>query len=133
LTNDVANDVNGKQWAVTALGGTQTGVVVSSVSSPFTVTFYRPKVLKTLGNPDPITGVVRSVPRNTFTVIVRKAVTPLAGQPTTNMVLKCTMDVPAGADTADPASIRAGLSLLIGAMSQVSAGLGDTVVSGILG
>lgn len=132
LTTDVAQDINGKQWAVSALGGTQSGVTASSVSSPFTVSFYRPKVLKILGNPDAITGIVRSVPRNSYSMIVRKGVLPLAGQPNTNMVCKLTMDVPAGADTADPSNIRAALSLLIGAISQVSAGLGDTEVSGIL-
>lgn len=132
LATDVANDVNGKQWAITALGGTQTGVTVSSVSSPFTVSFYRPKVLKILGLPDAITGIVRSVPRNTHTCIVRKGVTPLAGQPITNMVMKCTIDVPAGSDTADAPNVRAGFSLLIGALSQISAGWGDTAVSGIL-
>lgn len=132
LTTDVAQDINGKQWAVSALGGTQSGVTISSVSSPFTVSFYRPKVLKILGNPDPVTGIVRSVPRNTYTCIVRKGVTPLTGQPITNMVIKTTMDVPAGADTTDPSNIRAALSLMIGALSQVSAGLGDTEVSGIL-
>lgn len=131
ITSDVAPDVNGKQHAVTALGGTQTGVTLHSVASPFTVTFIRPKVFKALGQVNPVTGLLPSVPKNQFKVIVRKGVLPLAGQPYSNLNIVCTMDIPAGADVADPANIRAAISLLVGALSQQSAGAGDTLVSGI--
>ena len=50
---DVAPDANGKQVAVTALGGTQVGVTPHSVASPFTGTFVRPKSFKALGQPNP--------------------------------------------------------------------------------
>jgi len=40
-------DANVKQVAVTALGGTQTGVDVHSVARPFTISFWWPKVLRT--------------------------------------------------------------------------------------
>lgn len=36
LTSDLAPDNNGKQVAVTALGGTQVGVTTHSVAAPFT-------------------------------------------------------------------------------------------------
>jgi hypothetical protein len=42
------------------------------------------------------------------------------------------MDVPAGADTADPANIRAALSAHFGAVAQQSAGIGDLTINGIL-
>jgi hypothetical protein len=116
---------------VTALGGTQTGATVHSVASPFTVTFVRPKAYKLLGQVNPVTGLLSSVPKNQFKVIVRKGVLPLAGQPYANMNMVLTMDVPAGADVADPANIRAALSLLAGILSQQSAGVGDTLISGI--
>jgi len=128
---DVAPDVNGKQVAVTALGGTQVGATVHSVASPFTVTFVRPKIFKVLGKTNPSTGLLPSVPKNQFKLIVRKGVTPLAGQPYSVMNISVTMDIPAGADTADPANIRAAISAAIGALSQQSAGIGDTVTSGI--
>lgn len=128
---DATVDFNGKQWAVTALGGTQTGVTVSSVSSPFTISFYRPKVLKTIGVPDS-SGYVRNVPMNDYYVIVRKGVTPLAGQAIKNTVVRCQLSVPAGSDTADAANIRGALSLLFGVLSQQSAGIGDTLISGIV-
>jgi hypothetical protein len=43
-----------------------------------------------------------------------------------------TISLPAGSDAADPANIRAALSLLFGAASQQSAAFGDTLVTGVL-
>lgn len=131
LTADFAPEANGKQAAVTALGGTQTGVTVHTVASPFTITFVRPRQYKTLGQPNPVTGRVASVPMNSYHVIVRKGVTPLANQPVKPMIIRASIDVPAGADTYDAPNIRAALSLALGALAQQSAGVGDTVVSGI--
>lgn len=132
LTADIAPDNNGKQNAVTAVGGTQAGVSVHSVASPFTITFVRPRVFRNLGKPNPTTGLIKDVPRNSYKLITRKGVTPLAGQPFANMQITTIIDVPAGSDTADPANLRAALSAHIGALSQQSAGAGDTVVSGII-
>lgn len=128
---DVAPDVNGKQVAVSALGGTQAGVTVHSVSSPFTATFSRPKTFAVLGKPNPVTGLLPSVPKNEFKYIVRKGVLPLAGQPFATASIDMRMHIPAGSDVADPANLRAMYSLAIGILQQQSAGLGDTVVSGI--
>lgn len=133
LTADTAPDAStGKQVAVTALGGTQTGVTAHSIASPFTATFYRPKQFKSLGQPNPVTGRLPSVPVNSFGVIVRKGVTPLANQPAKPMIVRVTMDVPAGADTYDAANIRAALSLAFGIITQQSAGVGDTLVTGVM-
>jgi hypothetical protein len=128
---DQAPDVNGRAYAVTALGGTQTGVEVSSASNPFTLLVTKPKVLRTL--PALLAnGQLPSVPKNVYTFSIRKGVDVLAGQPKQVMLLKLEAAVPAGADVADPESVRAAWSLLIGALSQVSAGIGDTTVQGIL-
>jgi len=129
---DSAPDSNGKQYAVTALGGTQTGVTASSVSSPFTTTFIRPKTFKALGRANPSTGVISNVPRNIYNLNTRKGVIPLAGQASTNMIIRTIIEVPAGADVADAANVRAALSLHLGALAQASAGIGDTVVSGVM-
>lgn len=132
LTADVAPDANGKQNAVTALGGTQTGVSVHSVAAPFTVTATRPRVFRVLGKPNPTTGLVKDVPVNVYKVITRKGVLPLAGQPFAIALVRTEISVPAGSDVADPANLRAMLSAHIGALSQQSAGIGDTSVSGII-
>jgi hypothetical protein len=128
---DVAPDVNGKQYAVTALGGTQSGVTAHSVSAPFTFSVWKPKVNKILGTPNPVTGVIGSVGRNVYKAITRKGVLPLAGQPYTTMLISTTFEVPAGSDTADAPNIRAALSMHFGSLTQLSAGIGDTLVSGV--
>lgn len=130
--SDVAPDTNGRQVAVTALGGTQTGVTTHSSASPFTINVVRPKVFKFLGKAHPVTGVIANVPKNVFKLITRKGVIPLAGQPYQTMITSTVIEVPAGADTADAANVRACLSAHFGALSQQSAGFGDTSVTGIL-
>jgi hypothetical protein len=129
---DTAPDPNAKAYAVTALGGTQTGVSIHSVSSPFLASFWRPKVFKILGKPNPVTGLIANIQNNVFRVRTQKGVTPLAGQPIKMMTVETTITVPAGADLADPANVRAALSMHFGSLSQVSSGLGDTTVQGVL-
>jgi hypothetical protein len=129
---DIAPDVNGYQIAITGLGGTQAGVTAHSISSPFTITAVRPKTMRLLPSPNPVTNVIKSVPKNTTKVITRKGVIPLAGQPAAICIITTTLDIPAGADTADANSIRAALSAHFGVLLQQSAGVGDTVVTGVL-
>jgi len=130
---DTAPTSAGKQYAVTALGGTQTGVdTASSPSRPFTITLQRPPVLRSVGVVDPVTGVLRSVPRNTYKIIVRKGVTPLAGQAPVVLNATVTLDIPAGADIADAANVRAAMSLLVGSINSISASIGDTLVTGVI-
>lgn len=132
LTADNAPDFNAKQSAVTALTGTQTGVNAHSVAAPFLVSAWKPKVLQSLGKPNPTTGLIASVPMNQYKVITLKGVLPLAGQPYKNMVIRTTIDVPAGADVADVANIRAALSAHIGLLNAQSSAIGDTSVTGLL-
>jgi hypothetical protein len=47
------------------------------------------------------------------------------------MIITTVIEVVAGSDTADASNVRAALSLHIGALSQQSAGIGDTSVTGI--
>lgn len=132
VVQDVAPDINGDQNAITALGGTQAGVRTHAVSDPFTVTFTRPKSPKALQSPNPVTGRYGSVPKNTYSVIVRKGVNFAANQAPEIMLARLYIDVPAGADAYDSANVRAALSLLIGALDQQSSGFGDMLVNGIL-
>lgn len=129
---DMAPDSNGKQYAITALGGTQAGVDVSSVSRPFTTTFFRPKNLRILGSPNPVTGVISSVPSNVYKLVTRKGVLPLAGQPSKTMLITTIIEVVAGSDVADASNVRAALSMHIGSLNQLSAGVGDSVTSGTI-
>lgn len=132
LSVDVAPDVNGKQHAVTALGGTQTDVRVHTISDPFTVTFNRPKVPKTLPPANPVTGKRGSIPRNTYSLLIRKGVRPEINGSSETAIIRCQFDIPAGADAADSQNIRAMISLLVGILSDQSAGVGDSLVSGLI-
>lgn len=129
---DVAPDINGRQVAVTALGGTQTGVRAHAVSDPFTITFFRPKAPKALQTPNPVTGRYGTVPKNTYTVIVRKGVNFAANQAPEVCTIRCSLDVPAGSDAYDSANIRAAVSALVGVLTQQSSGLGDLLVNGVI-
>jgi hypothetical protein len=133
VVTDVAPDVNGKQVAVSALGGTQGSALAGSTSYPFTLTFIRPKVFALPGKLNPQTGILVTAPgRNEFKIIVRKGTSPQGAASTSyNMVATLVIAVPAGADTGSPADIRSGISLLVGALSQQSAGIGDAIISGI--
>lgn len=132
IVTDANPDINGKQVYVSALGGTQPGVVAHSVAAPFTQSMFRPKVLKTLAPVNPVTGVLRAVPVNTYKVITRKGVLPLAGQSYKTAVLGTTLDIPAGADTADAISLRAAISAHIGLLTQLSNELGNSVTTGTI-
>lgn len=129
---DTPPNAYSKQYAVTALGGTQTGVDVHGASKPFTITFSRPPVIRQAPNVNPVTGVMPQAPRNSYSVIVRKGTSPGVNQNPQTMVLRCDLGVVAGADLQEPEDIRAALSLLIGALSQQSAGLGDTLINNLL-
>lgn len=132
LTADTPPNSYAKQWAITALGGTQTGVLPHSVAAPFTTAMFRPQAFKSLSPVNAVTGVLRAVPINTYKVITRKGVLPLAGQAYKDARITTVIDVPAGSDLADPTSLRAMLSAHIGALVQASAGIGDTTVNGVL-
>lgn len=132
LASDVAPDVNAKQYAVTALGGTQAGVTANTVSKPFTVTMFRPKVLRALPAANPVTGVVKAIPMNSYKVITRKGALPAANQMAQVARITTVIEIPGGADTFDAAEIKAMLSLHFGVLSAQSSGIADTVVTGVL-
>lgn len=129
---DTPPNINAKQWVVTALGGTQTGVIPHSVAAPFTLAMFRPQNPQVLAPVNPVTGVLTKVPTNTYKVIGRKGVLPLAGQAYKTLTGTLVLEVPAGSDIADPLSIRALLSAMFGAIVQQSAGIGDVTTTGTL-
>jgi hypothetical protein len=128
---DTPPDINAKQWTVTSVSG-MPSVDVNSVSKPFTITMWRPQVLKTVPQANVATGIITKVPINTYKIIVRKGASPAANQVPILAKITATIDVPAGTDSYEPEEIRAMVSLLVGALNQASAGIGDTLVSGVL-
>lgn len=134
-TYTISNDTpppgtRGRQYAVTALGGTQTGVEVNRIGQPFTVTYLAPSSPKGPPSVSVSTGAPTSVPRNTHKLIVRKGVEVVTGY-YANAIFSLNMDIPAGSELKDPESLRAALSLMAGALSQISSGLGDSLIDGV--
>lgn len=121
---------NGKGYVVTAKGGTQPGAVdVHSASRPFSLLASRPANIRPLPAVN-ANGVLPNVPVNTYTLNTRKGVTPLAGQAAALMSVKTQLNIPAGADLADASNVRAAISAHIGALTQLSAELGETALTG---
>lgn len=133
LSSDTPPNAYTIQKAVTAIGGTQTGVdAASSVSKPFTIGFSRPAAFKGMPAVNPVTGVLPRVGNNVYTLLTRKGVLPLAGQQPVVMTIRTEISVPAGADTADAANIKAALSLHAGVLWEQSNEIDGTLTSGVL-
>lgn len=130
-TVDYAPDSNGKMVSVTAVTGTQPGVVAASASSPFSLNWVRPKVMKILQAVVGQNRPLMNVPKNRWLLHTRKGVTVMSGQPVQIMDIRTEISIPAGADTVDPANVRAALSAHFGYGTQLSAAIGDTVITGI--
>jgi len=121
----------GKQWNVSAVTGTQAGVGAHSISSPFTITFERPRVLNALqGLINGMTGLYGKVPENVYRSRVRKGVMIAANNVPRVASAELIVRIPAGSDAYDAANIRAMISLLVGSLNQLSAGMGDTYITG---
>lgn len=133
LTADLPLDNRSKQSIVSALSGTQTGVVVHSNGTPFTVTARRPSIVKVITSAflNGITGQYSKVPSNEYTLLTRKAAQVALNQWYTNE-WRTIAKIYAGSETYDPANVRAGGSCHIGVVNTNSAGFGDTVVNGLL-
>jgi hypothetical protein len=130
IVTDVAPTATGRQVAVSALGGTQTNVRISSGADPFTINWVRPANFRSA--PVAVNGVIGVAPKNVWKFIVRKGLIPVTGQAPQIGIFTLEVSVPAGSESADAVNIRAALSALFGAFSQQSAGFGDAVVSGVL-
>lgn len=128
---DNAPDLRSKQYVVTAVGGTQAGVSGHNVQMPFTLTYFRPESWKTLPALQP-NGTLGSLPYNSQRILVRKGAVPLPGQNARVNSIDITVNVAAGTETNDAANVKAMISAAIGALNQLSAGLGDTTTSGIV-
>lgn len=131
LATDVAPTTLGKQYTVSSLTGTQTGVRAHSISDPFSITLSRAANLKALQSANAITGRYGAIPKNVHKILLRKGVNYAANQAPEIMIGRLELEIPAGSDSYDPANIRAGISLLVGVLNQISAELGNTMVTGV--
>lgn len=133
LTTDQAPAYAAKQYAVTALGGTQTGVRIHAPSDPFTVTMIKPtawkKIKQTVRNG--VLGVFGIQPKNKVEIIVRKGVLCGPNSEVNVAVCRIGIETPSGAETYDAVNVSAMMSVLFGIAAQQPSNIGDTVKSGI--
>lgn len=121
-----------KQWYVSAIGGTQTGVdTASTASKPWTFTFTRPSQMKTLNAVD-TSGVIRTVGFNTYEYLMRRGFIPLAGQAVRVSNWRSSFPVLVGSDVADAPNIRAAVSSYVGVLNQQASGFADSMITGSL-
>jgi len=105
----------------------------SSTSDPFTITYFRPRVVQTLiGLAVTVAGLYGKVGENVHRMLTRKGVNIAANNLPRLMTIETIARIPAGADSYDPVNVRAALSAHIGALSQASSGWGDTQVTNVL-
>lgn len=132
LTSDTAPSQNGKQYAITALGGTQTGVEAHSVSKPFTSTFFRPATIRTLPAANPLTGVIKDIPVNAYALVTRKGANPAAGQVAQVMRITTKIEVQSGSETYEPEDVNAMLSAHFGILWGNTQQIADAVKTGVI-
>jgi len=123
--------VNGRLNYVTAIGGTQVGVRIHSVSDPFTAAVFAPLAPKALGSMNS-NGIYTNVPVNVYGVGIRKGLIPAANQPSAIGGVDVRIRVPAGSDSYDAANVRAMIAACVAMLNQLSSSLGDTAVAGQL-
>ncbi len=131
VVTDQAPDVNAKQVYVSTGGGTQTNVRYHAASDPFTISFWRDKVVKTLGALG-LNGQYTNVPVNRQKCITRKGVLIASGEQPRVMIIRTEVEVPAGAESYDTVNMRAAMSAHFGALAQQSAGWGESLTAGSL-
>jgi hypothetical protein len=105
---------------------------VNTVSKPFTLTFFRPQVLRPLPAANPVTGVIKSIPTNTYKLITRKGAMPAANQTPSVVRITTIIEVMAGCDTYEPEDVKAAISLHFGTGYAQASGIADTVITGVL-
>lgn len=134
LSLDQAPDTFSKQFIVSALGGTQTNVTAHSASSPFTVTAKRPKKLQSLRAANPATGLLPSgsVPKNTYSLIIRKGAAPLVNNAPEVNICRIEFSIAAGCEAYQSEQIRALASIAGGILSNQISGLSDTTIQGTI-
>lgn len=129
--DDIPPAVNAKQKTVSALGGTQGSASANTISEPFTSTFYKPAAPKALPPANALTGLRGQVPNNQYRLVIRKGGEAASGVPVTAIV-RITWDIPAGMETYDPDNVRALVSYMVGLLTEESADLADTLLTGVV-
>jgi hypothetical protein len=131
LVEDTTVEPNSRQWVVTALGGTQTGVRPHTAGDPFTILIRR-SPYKARPAKNPVNGSYGTVPKNRIEILQRKGVYIDSSNTVEVMNLRLIAEIPAGAESNDAVNIRAAVSSFLGLLTEESADYGDTLITAII-
>lgn len=128
---DLSPDPNSRQYVVTTLGGTQTGVRTSTAGDPFTFKLTKDRVYKALPPKNPVNGSYGNVPLNKTEFLFRKGLYIDSTSTVRVGNVRVSLELPAGSEQFDAVNVRALLSMAIGTLNEESADIGDSAVAGI--
>jgi len=131
LVSDTPPAINASKKVVTAYSGAGLTVSANSASKPFDATFSKPTTLRSLPAANPVTGLRTQIPNNQYKLVIRKGGLAEVGVPV-QMVVRLTLDVPAGMETYNPDEVRACVSFLVGLLNEESADISDTLLTGVV-
>lgn len=129
--SDFAPDNSSRQWAVSALGGTQTNVRTHTNGDPFTFTI-RKSPYRGLGAKNPVTGAYGTVPKNKIECLTRKGVYIDSAGVVQVVNIRTIAEIPAGAEQADAINIKAAIANHHGVLTEEINDYVDTLITGLI-
>jgi hypothetical protein len=131
LTSDSSDNNAEKTYAVTALGGTQTGVNTHTTERAFLIKGTKPKKPYTLSTV-PVGQLRRSIPKNLYKhSTIKDVLVDAATGERSDAFITTSFRIPVGAILADEANINAAFSVHVGTLTQALQGWKDTVKTGL--
>lgn len=128
---DVQPSPNSRQYVVTTIGGTQTGVRTSTAGDPFTCRIKR-EPYKALPPANPVTGSYGNVPLNKTEWLFRKGLKIDSAGTIRVGNIRVIAELPAGCESNDSINIEALTSFFIGMMNEESSDIGESLKTGII-
>lgn len=129
--SDVQPAPNARQYVVTTLGGTQTGVRVHTAGDPFSLRLTR-QPYKALPQKNSVGVYNGNVPLNRTEWLLKKGLKIDTSGTIRAGYWRLTAEIPAGAESNDAINIQAMTSFIIGILSEESADVGETITTGVI-
>lgn len=130
-TTDVAPAANARQYVVTTLGGTQTGVRTHTAGDPFSLRVTR-QPYKALPAKLQNGMYAGNVPLNKTEWLLKKGLKIDSSGTIRAGYWRVSAEIPAGAESNDDINIQAMTSFIIGILSEESADVGETIKTGVI-
>lgn len=133
LAVDTAPSPFGKQYYVSALGGTQTGATAHSPTKPFTATLTRPQQVRTAAPARTNSNALVANVRNKWVMVIRKGGLVNASLAIPGlMVNRDEIDIAAGMEDSSPVEIAAFVSFKAGCWWNNAQAFSDSFRTGTI-